>query len=154
MLISDVIDKNRIEIIDRISNKNQLLEHLIALANKSDSITDYESCRDDVFARERVMSTGVGKGIALPHAKTQHVSKSTSSLVIIKEKIDFDSLDKQPINVAFLLLSKSSDIAWHLKMLSKISRLLNNESYRSKITSSTNNDEVFNYIKEFDENSK
>jgi mannitol/fructose-specific phosphotransferase system IIA component (Ntr-type) len=152
MKISDIITINSIEIKDNLDNKFFLIKNLIDLAGKSGSIKDFEGAYNDVVDREKIMSTGVGKSIALPHAKTEHINNSTGSLILLQEPIEYDSLDEEPIRLAILLLSKTTNISLHLKMLSQISRLLNNDSMRNRILECNSPNEIYEQIIEFETN--
>lgn len=152
MKISDIINLRSIEIKDNLKDKNTLITNLIDLAGKSGSINDFDGALSDVIERERVMSTGVGKGIALPHAKTDHITQAAGSLILLHEPLDYDSLDDEPIRLAILLLSKTSNISLHLKMLSQISQLLNNDSMRHRILECSSPEEIFSQIVDFENN--
>lgn len=150
MKISDILSLECISLNVKITEKNELLDYLVELASKSKNINDIELTRKAVFEREDVMSTGVGKGIAIPHAKTESISQTVASLVTLDEGIEYKSLDKRDVNIAFLLLSEPNNIGNHLRLLSQISRLLNNESLRDRILNSNNETEVFDIIKLFE----
>ena len=133
MKISEMLNERAIKVNMTIDSKEDLIEQLILLAEKSEKIIDRDDVKHEVFEREKIMSTGVGKGIALPHAKTNSISDTCGALVILKEPVDFDSLDNNPVNIAFLLLGLESNVGNHLRLLSKISRLMNNDSFRGQL---------------------
>lgn len=149
MKLVEIFNKQTIEIVDNISSKNDLISRLINNV-ESKKITDQNKALEDVLSREKVMSTGVGKGIALPHAKTNAVDDCCGSLILLNEPIDFNSLDQKPVRLCCLLLSKTNNIGLHLKMLSQISKLLNNDSIRNNILDSKNEDEILNIIEDFE----
>jgi fructose-specific phosphotransferase system IIA component len=151
MKISDIITIDSIKIKDNTDNKFTLISELVEIANNTGNIINKESALADVLEREKVLSTGVGKSIALPHAKTEHIRKSTGSLILVQEPVDYDSLDDEPVKLAILLLSQSSNISLHLKLLSQISRLLNNDSIRNNLFESTTKQEIFDTILKFEE---
>jgi fructose-specific phosphotransferase system IIA component len=150
MKIIDVLQKESIELNLSFQNKDELLSYIIQLAERSGKIADIESASKAVFDRERIMSTGVGKGIALPHAKTNSVTDSVGALVILNSPIDFEALDGKPVNIIFLLLGRESNVGNHLRLLSKVSRLLNNDAFRSKLFKSETSDEVINIFSEIE----
>lgn len=130
MKISEILSKDAIRISYEVESKETLLENMVGFLSNSSKVLNTEQALKDVLEREEVMSTGVGKGIALPHAKSKVVVDSIASLVILKKPIDFDSLDGEPVNVAFLLLGPENNVGLHLRLLSKVSRLMNNDSFR------------------------
>jgi fructose-specific phosphotransferase system IIA component len=150
MKISQVISQNKIQIINSIDSKKELIENLITLAGNDGSIKDAGQATSDVIARENVMSTGVGKGIALPHAKTDHIFSTSASLILLNNSIDYNALDGEPVRLCILLLSKTENISLHLKMLSHFSRLLNNESMRNKIMECNSPNQIFQEINYFE----
>jgi len=150
MKIIDVLQKESIELNLSFQNKDELLSYIIQLAERSGKIADIESASKAVFDRERIMSTGVGKGIALPHAKTNSVADSVGALIILNSPIDFEALDGKPVNIIFLLLGRESNVGNHLRLLSKVSRLLNNDAFRSKLLKSETSDEVINIFSEIE----
>lgn len=149
MKLIEIFNKNTIEILDNVSSKNDLISRLIENVDGS-KINDKSKALDDVLAREKVMSTGVGKGIALPHAKTQAVEDICGSLILLNQPVDFNSLDNKPIRLSCLLLSKITNIGLHLKMLSSLSKLLNNDSIRNNIFNCNNTLEIYNIIEDFE----
>lgn len=150
MKISDILSVSSISLNNVFEEKEDLLNYLIELANNSNKIIDVEQVRNAVFEREDVMSTGVGKGIAIPHAKTESINSTVAALVTLEEGIDYKSLDKKPVNIAILLLSEPVNIGNHLRMLSQISKLLNNESLRERIIDSKSNEQVIEIINRFE----
>ncbi len=150
MKISDILSVCSISLNNVFEEKEDLLNYLVELANNSNKIIDVEQVRNAVFEREDVMSTGVGKGIAIPHAKTESINSTVAALVTLEEGIDYKSLDKKPVNIAILLLSEPVNIGNHLRMLSQISKLLNNESLRERIIDSKSNEQVIEIINKFE----
>lgn len=88
---------------------------------------------DVLMAREALGSTAVGQGIAIPHAKSEHVTKLHASLGVSKAGVDFDSLDGEPVNIFFLLVAPIESAGPHLKALARISRLLKDKYYRDNL---------------------
>lgn len=135
--ILDILQEKSIVLNHKCEEKEELLEFMVELAAKSGKITDIQTVKKEVFDRENVMSTGVGKSIALPHAKTSHITEAVGSFVLLQKPIDFESLDGKPVKLVFLLLGKENNVSNHLKLLSKISRLMNNDSFRNQLMNST-----------------
>ena len=151
MKISELLNIKSIELNLDVDSKNELIEKLINLAENQGNIIDKEEVKNEVFERESIMSTGVGKGVALPHAKTNAITEVTIALATLKEPIDYDSLDKNPINIATLLLGMESNVGLHLRLLSKISRLMNNDSFRSQLLELKTPEKVMELISKYEE---
>lgn len=94
---------------------------------------DIDRLRADVLRREGEMSTGIGKKIALPHAKTDAVSHPVLAIATLKEDINFDSIDKEPVKIIFLLATPADMLAEHLKLLGRITRLAGREDVRERL---------------------
>lgn len=150
MGIANILHRDSISLNLSTDDKYSLLETLVHLAAKSGKVKDTESVIQKVIDREKLMSTGVGKGIALPHAKTDAVEDSVGALAILKEEIDFDSIDGKPVKLVFLLLGQESNVGNHLRLLSIISRILNNDSFRTKLINASNQDEILMHFQEID----
>lgn len=150
MGIANILHRDSISLNLSTDDKYSLLETLVHLAAKSGKVKDTDSVIQKVIDREKLMSTGVGKGIALPHAKTDAVEDSVGALAILKEEIDFDSIDGKPVKLVFLLLGQESNVGNHLRLLSIISRILNNDSFRTKLINASNQDEILMHFQEID----
>jgi fructose-specific phosphotransferase system IIA component len=151
MKITDILKLDSISLDINTQNKVDLLAQLLDLADKSGKITDKDKTLKEIFEREKILSTGIGKGIALPHAKTNTVSDTIGALAVMKKSIDYDSLDGEPVNIVFLLLGLEHNVGNHLKMLSKISRLLNNDTFREMLFKCKNNAEILSKFSEMEE---
>ena len=103
---------------------------------------DLESILVAVIEREAIMSTGVGKGLAIPHAKTNLVVSNHAVFAVLKEGIEFDSIDGIPVNMVFLLIGPSQNNSSHIKLLSRISRLMNSSTFRDKILECETSNEI------------
>ena len=154
MKIADVLHKDSVDVGINVRNKSELLDKMLELAVKSGKIKDFNESRKEILEREKIMSTGVGNGIALPHAKTNGVEDSVGALGIMENPVDFESLDGEPVNIVFLLLGMENNVGTHLRLLSKISRLMNNDSFRIKLLECKNPDEILSTINEYEENHK
>jgi fructose-specific phosphotransferase system IIA component len=151
MKLTEILNEKNIEIGLNASNKEQLLNSMLNLAERSGKIKDKNEVIKEIFKREKIMSTGVGKSIALPHAKTDSVDGPACSFAILEEPVDFDSLDGEPVSLVFLLLGRESDVTLHLKLLSKVSRILNNESYRVELSRSKSAKDIQEIFSQIDE---
>ncbi len=152
MRITEIITIGSIAINLVADSKDELLEKMLLLAAKSGKITDNDIALKEIKEREKIMSTGVGKGIALPHAKTNAVTESVGSLAFLAEPLDYDSLDGEPVSIVFMLLGRENNVGNHLRLLSKISRLMNNESFKIQLMDCGTTEEVVDLFNKMEEN--
>lgn len=122
--------------------KEEIINELIDLFKDDSRIEDIEKVRSAVLDREKVMSTGVGKGFSIPHGKTNAVKEIIGAFGKIKSGIDYDALDGNPVNLVFLLVGKDNLISTHIKLLSRISRLMNKDDFRHRLIEANNADEI------------
>lgn len=133
MKLIEIIDRKSIDLNLSVKSKDELLIKLNDLAAESGKVSNKNETLKQIYERERIMSTGVGKGVALPHAKTNSVETAVASAVVLKEPVDFESLDGKPVEIAFLLLGREDNVGAHLRLLGKLSRLLNNREIYDKL---------------------
>lgn len=122
--------------------KEEIINELIDLFKDDSRIEDIEKVRSAVLDREKVMSTGVGKGFAIPHGKTNAVKEIVGAFGKIKDGIDYDALDGNPVQLVFLLIGKDNLISTHIKLLSRISRLMNKDDFRHRLVEANSADEI------------
>jgi len=144
MKISDVLEVDLISNKVAGSDKEEVLNNMIELVSKSSKVRDKEKIRDAIFNRERIMSTGVGKGFAIPHGKTDGITDMVAAFGITETEINFESLDGEPVRLIFLLVGKENLVGPHLKLLSRISRLLNKDDFRTKLLNAASPQEIQN----------
>lgn len=123
-------------------SKEEIINELIDLFKDDPRVEDIEKVRSAVLDREKVMSTGVGKGFAIPHGKTNAVKEIIGAFGKIKDGIDYESLDGNPVNLVFLLVGKDNLISTHIKLLSRISRLMNKDDFRHRLVEANSADEI------------
>lgn len=128
--------------------KEDAIVQMVNMLDGHPAISDIETVRKAVLERERIMSTGVGKGIALPHAKSSTISSTAAVLVTTKEPVEFGSLDNKPVSLIFLLIGNSESKSEHIRILSRISRLLNQDALRVKLLASSSGNELLQLLKE------
>jgi len=133
MKISDLLTEDLV--ITRLTgdSKDDIINALVDLVATSPKVIDKEKVREAVFEREQIMSTGVGDGFAIPHGKTDAVSDIVGAFAVTASPIDYESLDEKPVRLVFLLVSKANMVGPHIKLLSKISRLMNKPDFRDKL---------------------
>jgi fructose-specific phosphotransferase system IIA component len=133
MRISDILTEQVIAVGLEGSSKDDVLEKMIELVGKSASVKDLDKVRNAILERERIMSTGVGRGVAVPHGKTDGVTETVAAFALLAEPIDYKALDDQPVHLVFLLIGRENSVGVHLKLLSRISRLMSNEQFRTRL---------------------
>ncbi len=147
MKISDILDESVVRVKLKGKSKDEIINEMIAIVNHSSRITDIEKVREAIFEREKIMSTGVGNGFAIPHGKSDAVLDIVAAFAITEEPIDYESLDEQPVHLIFLLIGKDSMVGPHIKLLSRISRLMNKEDFRRKLLEAKTPKEVIDIFK-------
>lgn len=150
MRITDILNDESVRIGLKAKDKNELLELMMDLAEKSGKVSDKPAAMKEILERESIMSTGVGKGIALPHAKTNAVEDSIGALAVLDQPVDFESLDGKPVRLVFLIIGRENNVGSHLRLLSKISRLMNNESFRNRLLACASKQDVFKLLDELE----
>ncbi len=133
MRISDILTEEYVVTGLEGDSKDTIIDALIDLAARSPKVQDKEKVRTAIFDREKIMSTGVGNGFAIPHGKTDAVSDIVASFGVTAEPIDYESLDEKPVRLVFLLVGKDNLVGPHIKLLSRISRLMNKEEFRKRL---------------------
>jgi len=152
MKISDILSPDVIEVNLDVKDKEDSLNKIIALAAKSGKILDIDKVTNTILEREKLVSTGVGKGFAIPHGKTDAISDIIAAFVITRDSIDFDSIDGEPVRFIFLLVGKETLLNTHIKLLSRISRLMNKDEFRTKLLEARTKEEVLKIFKDEEQN--
>ena len=116
-----------------VSDKQEVLNELIDSLSSMVGEDELKAIREAVFERESIMSTGVGKGLAIPHGKAQGINDNYAAFALLKEPVDYEAIDGEPVSMVFLLVGPQSSSSFHIKMLSRISRLMNNSSFRERL---------------------
>ena len=154
MRITDLLSASSIDLNAKPLNKKEAIERAVKLMAASGNITDIEAYTKQVIAREEESTTGVGEGIAIPHGKCSAVSRPGLAAMIIRDGVDYDSLDGEPVNVLFLIAAPDSEDNVHLDVLSKLSVLLMDEEFIRKLKAAKNIGEFLEVIDNADSESK
>ena len=133
MRITDLLDVRSIALDGALKSKNEALDQIVKLMTKSGRIDDEEAYRKQVYAREEESTTGIGEGIAIPHGKCDAVNKPGLAAMVIKDGVDFDSLDGEPVTLMFLIAAPNTEDNVHLDVLSKLSMMLMDEEFTSNL---------------------
>lgn len=133
MKISDILTEDLVVTGLEAKSKDAVIDAMVDLVAKSPKVLDREKVRRAIFERERIMSTGVGNGFAIPHGKTDAVTDIVAAFAVTAGPIDYQSLDEKPVQLVFLLVGKDNLVGPHIKLLSRISRLMNREEFRRRL---------------------
>ena len=129
--------------------KKELLEIIVRDLDGKNEIKDVDHTIRDVVERERVMSTGIGNGVAIPHAYTDGVEHLVAGFYRTAEGVDFEALDNGRVDLFFIILGPKESRRDHIKVLAKISRLLNHEDFREDLRNAPDTDAVMGVFKRF-----
>ena len=124
---------------------------LIDMVSDHPHVLDVDAVKKAVLEREAMMSTGVGKGLALPHAKTPAVGGMVGALVTTAQPVDFGALDNEPVRIVFLLLGKLDSKSLHVRILSRVSRVMNREEVRKQILAAKSAEELLAILGQYDD---
>jgi fructose-specific phosphotransferase system IIA component len=142
MKITDVLEEQFVRTNLPGTTKEEIIDAMIDLIGNSKNVLDKEKVRQAILEREKIMSTGVGNGFAIPHGKTDAVKDIVAAFAITEHPVDYQALDEQPVRLVFLLVGRDSLVGPHIKLLSRISRLMNKEEFRRELLSSETPKEV------------
>ncbi|GAB5408675.1 MAG: PTS sugar transporter subunit IIA [Balneolaceae bacterium] len=134
-----------------VKNKKQVINSIIDLLEPKMDGETLQKVREAVFERENVMSTGVGKGLAIPHCKTTAVDQNYAAFARLKEPLEYESIDGEPVQVIFLLIGPDTKQSHHIKLLSRISRLMNSASFMEKILEVESAEDILEAFKQEEE---
>ena len=151
MRITDLLDARSILLDASPKSKSEALDQIVDLMVKSEKINDKEAYRKQVYAREEESTTGIGEGIAIPHGKCDAVTKPGLAAMVVKDGVDFDSLDGEPVTLMFLIAAPNTEDNIHLDVLSKLSVLLMNEEFTESLRNAKTVEEFMNIINDADE---
>jgi fructose-specific phosphotransferase system IIA component len=152
MKISEILTEDVLAICMDAKDKTDAINKMVDLANLSGKITDLEKVRTVVFEREKLVSTGVGKGFAIPHGKSDDIKDIVAAFAVLSEPIDFDSIDSEKVVFIFLLVGKDSMLNMHIKLLSRISRLMNKDEFRDNLLKAKSKAELLQIFKTEEQN--
>jgi fructose-specific phosphotransferase system IIA component len=148
MKISDILTEDLVATGLLGKTKDDIIDAMIDLVAASPKVLDKEKVRKAIFERERIMSTGVGNGFAIPHGKTDAVTDIVAAFAVTAEPIDYQSLDEKPVRLVFLLVGKDNLVGPHIKLLSRISRLMNKEDFRKRLLAQQTSREIIDMFRQ------
>ncbi len=154
MRITDLLDKNSISLNASPADKKETLDLAVELMAKSGKLSDVEKYREQVYAREEESTTGIGEGIAIPHGKCDAVKAPGLAAMVIKNGVEYESLDGEPVTLLFLIAAPNTKDNVHLDVLSKLSVMLMDENFTTSLRNAKSVDEFLQIIDAADESAK
>ena len=154
MRITDLLDRRSVSLTAAPKTKSETLDMAIDLMVKSDKISDREAYRKQVYLREEESTTGIGDGIAIPHGKCDAVKKPGLAAMVIKNGVEFEALDGEPVTLLFLIAAPNTEDNIHLDVLSKLSVMLMDEEFTESLRNASSVDEFMDIIDRADSEKK
>ncbi len=151
MRITDLLDKRSISLTGAPRSKQEALDQMVDLMIQSGKINDREAYRQEVYRREEESTTGIGEGIAIPHGKGPFVDRPGLAAMVVKNGVDFDSLDGEPVHLIFLIAAPNTEDNVHLDVLSKLSMLLMDETFVANLKNASTVEEFLRIVDTADE---
>ena len=151
MRITDLLDKNSISLNAAPADKKETLDLAVELMAKSGKLVDVEKYRAQVYAREEESTTGIGEGIAIPHGKCDAVKTPGLAAMVIKNGVEYESLDGEPVTLLFLIAAPNTKDNVHLDVLSKLSVLLMDEDFSRALQNAKSPEEFMKIVDEADQ---
>jgi PTS system nitrogen regulatory IIA component len=146
MTLLDILSPRSVLVGLQGETKEEIIKELVGSLESGTVVADREKVLQAVIEREKIMSTGIGDGIAIPHGKSDAVTRLAAALGIHKRGVDFEALDGEPAYVFFLLVSPANVSGPHIKALARISRLLKNDDFKKRLISAADAAEIMRLI--------
>ena len=154
MRITDLLDRRSVSLTAAPKGKSEALDMAVDLMVKSQKISDREAYRKQVYLREEESTTGIGEGIAIPHGKCDAVKKPGLAAMVIKNGVEFEALDDEPVTLLFLIAAPNTEDNIHLDVLSKLSVMLMDEEFTESLRNASSVDEFMDIIDKADSEKK
>lgn len=146
MILRDIIKPGLVEYSPEINSKKQVLHYISDLLSKQTPWIKNKDIFQSFLARERIGSTAIGHGVAIPHCRVEDLKNPIGCLITLENDIDFNSADKTPVNIVFALMVPEENHEIHLKLLAEIAKLLDNGDIRQKLIDAKDPDVLLNLI--------
>jgi fructose-specific phosphotransferase system IIA component len=146
MRLQDLLTDKVIRIPLQNTDKEKIIEEMVDLLDQTHKLRDRDLALAKVLERERVMSTGMGEGVAIPHAKTEAVDELVAAFGVTAKDVDFQAIDEKPVRLVFLLVGPMDPTGPHLQALSRISRLMHRKDFRDRLIAAHSAEEVIEAI--------
>ena len=151
MKIRDCLRDDRMILDLKARNKKETIKKVSAPLKKAEEIIDFDLFLKDIFAREELKTTGIGKGVAIPHARTDAVKDFVMVFARATEGVEFDSLDGKPVKLIFLIgTPKKKKLNDHLKILARLTRFSQEKSFRNSLLNASSSKEIIEKFRKFE----
>ncbi len=151
MKLVDFLTPHTITTELKAQNKKETLQELCQMLGAAGKLPDAAKMVETLMERESLGSTGIGQGIAIPHAKTNMVTEQIAALAVSRKGVEFDALDGEPVYIVFLLVAPAEAAGNHLKALAKVSRLLKDKFFRQSLRDAKSSEDILQIIRQEDE---
>lgn len=149
--VSDLLSRDLIQPDLEAGSRDEVFDELIGLLEENGSLDFSDDALDALKDREEILSTGIGEGLAIPHAKMDEIDEFKAAFARLPDGVDFKSLDGKPAHLVFLLLSPKGEAGKHVRVLARVSRILKNASFRERLLEAETDDAIYDLIVEADE---
>ncbi|QDY88023.1 fructose PTS transporter subunit IIA [Mycoplasma anserisalpingitidis] len=148
MRIKDLLSEWTINVLSKAQNKSEVIDEAVNLLFKNDILTDKDAFAKAVWDREKQSTTGLGDGLAIPHGRGKFVKKPALSALVIKNGVDYESLDGQDVKLVFLIAAPETkgEENLHLEVLAKLSKMLLDKEFINKLVNAKSAKELLNLI--------
>lgn len=148
--LKDLLSRRTVRVGLEGETREDIIREVVQLLDGLPEVRNLNEVESAVRRREDVMSTGVGKSLALPHAKTTAVSGTVAAFAVTNKPVEWEAIDNEPVRLVFLLVGTESAKSQHIKILSRISRLMNRDDFRERLLSARDADELITIFEEGD----
>lgn len=148
MKILDLLKSESVDVHAQADNKDQAINHLVDLMNNQGNLKDKEIYKQGIYAREELSTTGIGEGIAIPHAQSETVTAPGLAAMVVKNGVDYQSLDQQPAYLFFMIAVPKTGGNEHLQILAMLSQMLMDTEFKDNLINAEDKEEFLNLINE------
>lgn len=149
--ISELLSEDVVEADLEAESRQEVFEKLVNLLQDAGEVDSAEDALEAIREREEILSTGIGNGVAIPHAKSGAVDSLVAAFGRVQDGVDFKSLDGKPAYLIFLLISPENEAGVHVRALARISRMLKNTEFRNRLLEEDSTEEILEIIREQEE---
>lgn len=146
MQLADLLTRDRIQCGVTVASKKRALEQVSQLMATDQTKLDQTDIFDNLISRERLGSTGLGRGVAIPHARVKNTTRTTGAFIKLKEGIDYDAADRQPVDILFALLVPEESNEEHLQILSQLAQMFSDTQLVEKLRQTNDSDALLKLI--------
>jgi fructose-specific phosphotransferase system IIA component len=144
--LAEILSENQVKVSLVGSSRDEVIKELLELLDDSDNFSNKKAIFKAVLEREHIMTTGVGNGIAIPHCKHDDCKEFALALGTTSEDVEFQAVDQNPVHIIFLLIGPKNEAGMHIKILSRITRILSDSEVREKILNISDPRELYHFL--------